>query len=190
MTWTPVGHWEGKGTIAIAKIPDKRPVRYVRIHGSPRRIAEVEGFRGGEKLDRSKWRASNLFFSYKTNPCVSAWSSSFELDEIPEGSYLAVALEGEHGNEGAYVAARVDGMPVGAPDRAVSYPSNTWEYYNEEKDNHYTYMIPLSGKMAGKKIDIVVLVLKKGESRFIPEGYLTAYPIPFKTRKLVLYRKE
>jgi hypothetical protein len=112
------------------------------------------------------------------------------LEEIPEGGYLAVALEGEHGNEGAYVAARVDGELVGAPDRAVSYPSNTWEYFNEEKDSHYTYMTPLRKDMAGKKIDIMVLLLEGGTDRFVPEAYLTAHPVPTEKKELVLYREK
>jgi len=189
-TWTPVGHWAGKGTIAIAKIPDDVPVRYVRIHGAPQRIAEIEGFREGKLLNRSKWRASNLFYSYKKKRAIQAWSSSFTLNEIPKGSYLAVALEGEHGNEGAYAALRVDGIPVGAPDRAVSYPSNTWEYYNEERESNYTYFFPLEENVAGKTIDIVVLVLDGGKNEFKPDVYLTAYPVPYAEKELILYEEE
>jgi hypothetical protein len=189
-TWTPVGHWAGKGTIAIAKIPDDVPVRYVRIHGAPQRIAEIEGFREGKLLNRSKWRASNLFYSYKKKRATQAWSSSFTLNEIPKGSYLAVALEGEHGNEGAYAALRVDGIPVGAPDRAVSYPSNTWEYYNEERNSNYTYFFPLEENVAGKTIDVVVLVLTGGKNEFKPGVYLTAYPVPYAEKKLILYEEE
>jgi hypothetical protein len=188
MNWIPVGHWEGKGTIATARIPDDTPVRYVRIKGAPRRIAEIEGYRDGKSLDRSLWRASNLFFPYEAGPAVASWSSSFVLDEVCEGSYLAVALKGEHGNEGAYVAARIDGRLIGAPDRAVSYPSNTWEYYNEEKDSHYTYYIPLKKDWKGKNVDVVVLVLEGGKNKFQPEAYITAYPIPYESRELVLYR--
>jgi hypothetical protein len=186
-TWAPVGHWEGKGTIAIAKMPEGIPVRYVRIQGAPRRIAEIEGFRDGKMCDRSQWRASNLFYPYEKRHATQAWSSSFVLNEIPKGSYLAVALEGEHGNEGAYAALRVDGVPVGSPDRAVSYPSNTWEYFNEEKDSYYTYYFPLEKRMAGETIDVVVLVLEGGKNEFRPHVYLTAYPIPFETRELVLH---
>jgi len=188
MDWISVGHWEGKGTIAIARIPENTPVRYVRIKGAPRRIAEIEGYRDGKSSDRSLWRASNLFFPYEAGPAVAAWSTSFVLDEICEGSYLAVALEGEHGNEGAYVAARIDGRFVGAPDRAVSFPSNTWEYYNEERDSHYTYYIPLKKGWEGKNIDVVVLVLERGKDQFKPKAYITAYPVPYESRELVLYR--
>jgi hypothetical protein len=124
-TWIPVGRWSGKGTIAIAKIPDETLIRYVRVQGAPRRVAEVKGYKDGIELDRSKWRSSNLFLPYAKKIAKQAWSSSFELDEVQKGSYLAVALNGRHGDEGAYAALRIDGLPVGAPDRAVSYPSNT-----------------------------------------------------------------
>jgi hypothetical protein len=185
-SWTPVGTWSGKGTIAIAKIPVEKPVRYVRVHGAPRRLAEIEGYREGAPLDRSSWRASNLFFSYAQRPAERTWASSFTLEEIPRNAYFAIALEGEHGDEGAYAAVRVDGRPVGAPDRAVSYPSNTWEYFNVERESNYTYYVPLDPSMVGKKIDVVVLVLKGGKNEIQPEVYLTAYPAPFESKELVL----
>lgn len=188
-TWTPVGHWAGKGTIAIARMPDDIPVRYVRIHGAPQRIAEIQGFQGEKPVSRSGWRASNLFYSYKGRQATQAWSSSFTLNEIPRGGYLAVALEGEHGSEGAYAALRIDGVPVGSPDRAVSYPSNTWEYYNEERESNYTYFFPLEESMAGKTIDVVVLVLDGGKNKFRPDVYITAYPAPYAEKKLFLYEE-
>ena len=186
-TWIPVGKWSGKGTIAMARIPDETPIRYVRIQGAPRRVAEVIGYRDGIELDRSKWRASNLFFPYTKKTAKQAWSLSFELDEIQKGSYLAVALNGLHGDEGAYAALRIDNLAVGAPDRAVSYPSNTWEYDNVIQDSNYSYYFPLTANLAGKKIDVVVLVMKDGTNNFQPEIYLTAYPIPFETKKLILF---
>ncbi len=186
--WIPVGHWEGKGTIAIAEMPEDMPVRYVRIQGPPGRIAEIEGFRDGSACDRSMWRASNLFYPYESKRATHAWAASFTLEEIPKGSYLAVALEGEHGDEGAYAALRVDGVPVGSPDRAVSFPSNTWEYFNEERESHYTYYFPLERSMTGKSIEVVVLVLAGGKNEFQPHVYLTAYPVPFEEKELILYR--
>ncbi len=185
-TWTPVGAWSGKGTIAIAKIPAETPVRYVRVHGAARRLAEIEGYREGARLERTRWRASNLFYSYAQRPADHAWTSSFTLEEISKNAYLAIALHGEHGDEGAYAAVRVDGRPVGAPDRAVSYPSNTWEYFNVEQESNYTYYVPLDPSMVGKTIDVVVLVLEGGKNEIQPEVYLTAYPAPFESKELVL----
>lgn len=189
-------HWtcidlgcSGKGTIASAKIPAGLPVRYVRIHGAPQRMAEVEAYQNGQKIDRSGWRASNLFHSYKDKHAVAAWSLSFRPDEIPRNGCLAVALNGTHGNEGAYAALRMDGKLIGAPDRSVSFPSNTWEYTNVEKESGYTYYFPLDQSMAGKNIEIYTLILEGGINEIKPEAWITAYPIPYESRELVLIER-
>jgi len=188
-TWTTLDlGWKGKGTIALARVPPGLPIRYLRIHGAPQRIAEIEAWCAGKKLDRTKWRASNLFFPYREKPAVSARRLPFRLEEIHKNSYLAVALKGRHGNEGAYAALRVDGAYVGAPDRSVSFPSNTWEYYNVESETDYTYYFPLHKEMIGKPLEIVVLILEGGQTEIEPEIWITAYPIPFEKRVLTLIR--
>ncbi|MFH1942733.1 MAG: hypothetical protein ABIL68_11595, partial [bacterium] len=187
-TWTRLDlGFKGKGTIALAKVPPDLPIRYLRIHGAPQRIAEIEASLNGQTLNQSKWRASNLFQSYSDKPAVSAWFLSFHPKEIRKNSILAVALNGHHGNEGAYAALRVNGKYIGAPDRSVSFPSNTWEYFNVETDSHYTYYFPLDPSMVGKNIEIVVLILEGGCNEVSPEAWITAYPIPFASRELILF---
>lgn len=183
-SWKSVTFLAGKEM--IAEMPSDMSIRYMRISGCPLMIIEIEGYGDGTKLDRSKWRASNLFSQYGRMPAVAAWSSSFVLDEIPEGSYLAIAVNGRHGTERAYAAIRVDGQPVGAPDRSVSYPSNTWECPARNSDSDYTYYVPLTEDMVGKKIDAVVLGLRGGDTDIKPEVWITAYPIPFKSKQLIL----
>jgi len=167
--------------------PSDRHVRYLRIYGAPRRLSEVEAYLGSEPLDRSGWRASNLFHAYALKPAVAAWQLTFKPEEVSGNAYLAVALNGIHGDEGAYAALRVDGRPVGAPDRAVSFPSNTWEYFNVEKDSNYTYYFPLPESMVGKTVDIVVLILQGGTNGVRPEAWITAYPPAWAKRELILY---
>ena len=189
-TWVPLAPaWSGKGTIAVIKAPPEQPLRYLRIAGAPRRIAEVDAYLEGRALERSGWRASNLLAPYVNKKPVAAWSLSFVLDEIPRNAVLAVPIEGQHGSEGAYAALRVDGKYRGAPDRSVSYPSNTWEYYNVDRDGGYTYYFPLSGSMAGQTIDVLVLIMDGGSNDVAPEAWLTAYPIPFECHELVLYNE-
>lgn len=161
-------------------------LRYVRFYGTPDKVIEVSAYLGGTKLDRSKWRASNLFAHYSRVTAQKAWQHSFTLGEIPKNSYLAIALEGEHGIEGAYAAIRVNGDPVGAPDRSVSYPANSWEYPPVKSGSNYTYYIPLSDEMRGARIDAVVLGLKNGLDRFKPEVWITAYPAPYSEQLLSL----
>ncbi len=175
-----------KKKMKIPLDPDK-PVRYVRFRGTPDKINEVTGFLHGKAIDRSGWRGSQLFSPYNRMPAEAAWSASTVINEISEGAYLAVCLEGEHGTEGAYAAMRVDGKPVGASDRSHSYPVNAWEYPAIKANSHYTYYIPLSKDMEGKEIDIVVLGMKGGVKKFKPYAYLTCYPKPLEKIELLLH---
>ena len=172
------------------ELDPSEPVRYVRLQGTPEEVLEIEGYRNGKAVDRTEWRASHHFAAYRRNPAREAWESSFTLDEVPAGSYLAIALNGKHGVEGAYAAIRVNGLPLGAPDRSVSYSANQWEYPVRRRDSNYTYYFPLNEEMKGAKIDAVVLVMKDGISEFKPEVWITSYPIPFEKKELMLYTTD
>lgn len=182
ITWTPVFVMAGKEmVITFAGI---KPFRYLRFPGTPESISEIYGYKDGSLMDRSRWRASNLFSPYGQMRAKAAFEKSFVLNEIPKGSYLAIALNGRHGEEGAYAAIRVNGKPVGAPDRSPSYLCNAWEYPVVRTDSNYTYYVPLTEDMKGAKIDAMVLVMKNGVSEFKPEVWITAYPIPYEKVQL------
>jgi len=170
----------------VMNLDRESALRYIRFDGTPDRIVEIEGYVGGEKVDRSRWRASNLFARYSRIRPEKAWQHSFTLGEIPRGSYLAIALNGEHGVEGAYAAVRVNGAPVGAPDRSASFPSNSWEYPARRRSSNYTYYIPLKEEMIGATIDAVVLGMRNGSDQFKPEVWITAYPAPLSELPLTL----
>lgn len=184
-TWTQILMLAGK-TMTLQLDPEK-PVRYLRLPSSPEKVLEIEGFLKGKQVDRSHWRASNLFSPYAQVTAKAAFQSSFVLPEIPKGSYLAVALNGRHGDEGAYAALRVNGKLVGAPDRSLSYRSNSWEHAVPVSESNYTYYFPLTEDMRGATIEAVVQVMKDGVSEFKPEVWITAYPIPYEKKELVLY---
>jgi hypothetical protein len=186
LSWKPVLILAGK----VLTIPLDRttPVRYIRLPGTPERVCEVEGYIDGKPVDRGNWRASNLFSTYRQAAPKQAFSSSFVVHQIPKGSYLAIALNGKHGDEGAYAAIRVNGKPVGATDRSISFRSNAWEYPVVTTDSNYTYYIPLTPDMEGAKIDAVVLVLKNGVPEFKPEVWITAYPVPYQSVLLTLVK--
>ncbi len=163
-------------------------IRYVRFKIQPQQIVEIEGYYKGRSLDRSLWKASNLFAHPDYMKPVKAWSNTFTLPELANNSYLSVALNGKHGLEGAYVAARIDGELVGAPDRAVSYTSNTWEYVNAKRDHDYTYYIPLKKSYINKKIEIVVLGYDEENTDISPEVWISSMNPKEKVR-LTLFRK-
>jgi hypothetical protein len=184
------------GCETIGDLPTDRPLRYLRLSGFPEGISEIEGFYGGQPLDRSAWRASNLFRRYADHPAVAAWSASFTLEEAAKGSYLAVAVNGRHGVEGAYAALRIGDAYVGSPRRAISYPSNVWEWYVRTTDSHYTYYFPVPPEWVDREIEAVVLALRtddvtdREEANLEPEVWITAYPIPYESKELILTLKE
>jgi len=163
-------------------------IRFLRFRRFPQHIVEIEGFYQGKSLDRSSWRASNLFAHSDEMKPKKACSASFTLSELAKNSYLSVALNGKHGVEGAYVAAKIDGKLVGAPDRAVSFPSNTWEYVNARRDKNYTYYIPLKKEYVNKEIEIYVLAYDEEHQSIDPEVWLSSFD-PTEKIRLKLDRK-
>ena len=170
-------------------IPIHNKTRYIRFKYQPQHIVEVEGYYNGEPIDRNNWRASNLFAHPSRMKCVSSWKTTFTLPEIANNSYLSVALNGKHGIEGAYVAARIDGKLVGAPDRAASYPSNTWEYVNAERDANYTYYIPLNDEYIGKEIEVFVMAYDKENTDIKPEVWISSFTGGKEIIKIELQKK-
>lgn len=170
------------------EIPVNEPVRYLRIASFANAVAELEVYSEGKKVESSLFRASNLFASSSKMKCKGAWKGEFKLDELAPGSYLCVALNGKHGVEGAYAALKVDGAYVGAPDRAVSYPSNTWEYINQRSDSNYTYYFPLDDSIIGKKVEVFVLGYQEDNLDFKPEVWVSANPAPYSVKSLRLVR--
>lgn len=171
------------------RVPIGKPLRYLRFNRFPQQISEIEGVTNGNMLDRTQWRASNLFAHPDYKKPVKAWKTSVVLDEVPKGSYLCVAINGKHGREGAYAAAKVGGIFTGAPNRAPSHLSNPWESFNSRKDENYTYYIPLKKDYTGKDIEVYVFGYEQENLDFSSELWISAYPVPFERKVLVLNRK-
>ena len=169
------------------------PVRYIRFSPAPHRLCEVYALKDGVKLPREGWRASNLFASFGRGAArvKASWSGSFTLDELPRGAYLCIAVEGNSGKDGAWAGVRIDGEYVGCPDRAPSFVCNSWEGLNTGNGN-YTYYLPLTEDMLGKRIEAVVLSLEgdsRGTSDLHPEVWITCGDLPLSSRTLTLTRK-
>lgn len=163
-------------------------MRYLKLPVFPDRISEIEVYTNGRKLDSSSFRASNLFADDSKMKCMKVWKETVVLDEIAGNSYISVAVNGEHGNEGAYAAIKVDGKYIGAPSRATSYPSNTWEYVNVKTSSNYTYYFPVSGDMKGKTVEIYVMGYEDKKLELNPEAWISAYPAPYKKKSMVLVK--
>jgi hypothetical protein len=153
--------------------------RYFRMQMAPERVAEIVAWNNKSQLPRDGWRANNFFAHPAALPATKAWSAKIKVDEITPTSYLCVAVHGEHGIEGCYAALRIGDRLVGAPDRATSYPSNTWEYPVRARKTGYTYFFPLDDSMVGKDIEVVLLGMKGGGEKLTPSVWITAHELPF-----------
>jgi len=160
--------------------------RYLRFHVTADRLTEITGERDERPMDRSAWRASNLFAHPSQMKPVKAWHSRVQLDDWVAGDKLAIAIEGTHGIEGAYAALKVGQRYVGCPDRAASYPSNTWEYVNARRDRGYTYYVPVTEEMIGEPIDVWVMAYDEGFTDLRPVVWHTADPVPVDGKLLEL----
>jgi hypothetical protein len=186
-TWHRVRFWISDQI--SAQLPTDLPIRYIAFDGSPDRVRHVRGYYQGQALNRTRWRASNLFSPYHASPAVQAWALDFVLPEIAPGAYLAIALNGTHGVEKGYAALRVGDTYAGAPRRGPSFPSNTWECPVRKTDRNTTYYIPLTPEMANQPLQAVALHLGNRANPWSeltqatfdlrPEAWLTAYPIPY-----------
>lgn len=162
------------------------PARYLRFQVTADRFTQITGERNGKPMDRSAWRASNLFAHPSQMKLVKARHSRVRVDDRVPGAKLAIAIEGTHGIEGTYVALEVGDDYVGCPDRAASYPSNTWEYVNARRDRGYTYFAPVTEQMIGKPIDVWVFAYDEAHIDLRPVVWHTADPRPVDGKLLEL----
>lgn len=183
-TWEQLTYLAGKQM--TIHIPN--PVRYLRFRLYPDRIVEIEGYKNHRSLQKEKWKASNLFAHPRSMKPVKTWKASVKMEQWVKGSYFCISLDGEHGVEGAYAALKIDGELVGCPDRAPSFPSNTWEYVNAKRDKNYTYFVPVTKNMVGKSIEVYVLAYNEDKININPKVWITAYPAPYEEKWLILER--
>jgi len=107
------------------------------------------------------------------------------MPEDAEALYEATCFSAD--NNALEVRSLLRSGPTGAPDRAVSYPSNTWEApVSGDIQGNYTYYFPIDPQMAGKPIDVVILGNSSKIEELSAQIWITAYPLPYNKKKLVL----
>ncbi len=158
-----------KGKLIKAVYPVQGAFRYLRLPEPPDRIYAVRFMKNGENITPAGVRANNLQSPYTKNRIFLTKSAEITLPEYREGSRLAIAVIGYHGDEGAYCVAEIDGELVGCPSRAPDYKANVWEHIvTRDCRRNYTYFLPLKNGMAGKKIMLTVLF--NGDYTDVDEG--------------------
>ncbi|MDT8388924.1 MAG: hypothetical protein RRC34_00260 [Lentisphaeria bacterium] len=160
------------------------PFRYFKMVPCPERINEVKGYRNGTLLDRSGWRASNLFAH--AFEAEAAWSATVTIDQVFPGAYLVVPVFGPHVPESVYAGARCGDEYLGASRRAAAYPCNPFEC-SVSRGKCYSYFIPLARCHAGKEIEVCLLGNKDcAKDELTSEVWVTAYPTPHIAKTVTL----
>lgn len=149
-----------KGRRRFAAYSVNGAIRYFRMPCPVDRIYKIALFKDGNEVTLNAPRANNLMpYGRKVSFCKET-AVRISKDDLREGCYLSVCLEGVHGVEGAYAVLEVDGEYTGAPDRAPGYSTNAWECYaarSYSQDHHYTYYFPISEDMCDKNITVRLL---------------------------------
>jgi hypothetical protein len=172
-----------------ADVPSDASFRYLRLAPAPQRTAEVEIFENGarKQIGETGRHATVLFAAYEQAKAELAWQASVSIAPNPAaGSYLCVALNGEHGANGAFAALRCGDSWIGATQRAVSFPAVVFEYGPSNRTANYTYFFPITREMRGKDLDIVVLGQAGCKPELEAEAWTTVYPNPYTSVEVTL----
>jgi hypothetical protein len=161
--------------------------RYLRFSPAPRRTAEIDLWAGEKNLDLADAHATFLFAPFDKVDVKATWSAKVTIDETPApNSYLSLAVNGEHGRNGVIAALRVGDQWVGANHRAPSFPAVPFERGPARRGKNNTFYFPITDKMKGQDIDVVLLGLTEASKTLSPKVWTTVYPNPFVERELTL----
>ncbi len=140
----------GKKMVSSYRIGDK--IRYLRIECPVDRIYAVRLMKDGKVIETKNAFANNMQSHYCHKKTAVHKYNEFVIPEHRKGSFLAIAVEGTHGEEGVYCIAEIDGRLCGFPRRAPDYKSNQWEHMVCSSDKNNTFFFDLPENSAGKKI--------------------------------------
>lgn len=132
-------------------------IRYFRLPCPMDRIYSIRLLKDGHPLPLTSPTVSNLQAPWEKKTAAAVKSVTITLPDVSDGDYLAAALNGIHGREGAYCTAEWDGELHAFPDRAPAYMANNWEHCVRRTDRNCTYYLPLTKSMSGRKITVHTL---------------------------------
>lgn len=166
-------------------IPVFGRMRYLKFAPTPRRIVDVSVYANGEKLDSKDFKASNLF-SFNFNS-VWAWSAVLTApEEWTPDTVFAICIHGKHCREGIYAGAMLNGENLlGCPDRAISYPANTWEFRVAPAEGNTTYYLPFKKEYCNQQLEFFVLDDGQSTEQIFPELRIFSYS-PWKRERVIL----
>jgi len=138
--------------------PVNGKIRYFRAPGTHSYMFRIALVKDGHEIELDGAKASNLLPSYRDRGAVGYRSAVVDIPaDARKSAFIAVGFDGRHGDEGVYVVGELDGKLYGCPDRASSYPVNPWECAATVEDRFFTYYLPVSEEMRGRKVKLHVM---------------------------------
>ncbi len=142
----------GKKLISSYGINDK--IRYLRIAKPVDRIYAIRLIKNGEAITLTSPKANNMQAHYRYKKTQTVKSAEFILPDLSSLPRIAVAIEGEHGTEGVYCVAEINGKFTGFTERAPEYKANQWEHRVLDSDKNNTFYMILPDSAKGQRIKI------------------------------------
>lgn len=145
------------GCRVCAVYPVDDSIRYVRIPEPMDRIFSVKLIKDGKEIALKNPTANNLQPHFSRNQTQSVKTGEFILPKYRDGAYIALAADGEYGDEVLYCVAEIDGKEMGFPRRAPEYKANQWEHLVCSSDKNHTFFLPLPENCEGRAVKIYAL---------------------------------
>ena len=136
-----------------------KPFRYVRIPNPLNCIFTIKFFNGEKQIKPENVKLNNLFAPYFKKQTKGCLNGRFTLETSGmQNAYIACACDGETGNEGITVFAKINGKIIAFPGRAPDYPANAFESPVYPAVGNYTFYLPVKSEWIGKQIEITALI--------------------------------
>ena len=145
------------GKKVVANYGNIGKIRYLRIENPVDRIYAVRLIKDGKVIETPDAFANNMQAHYRHKKIATAKQGKFTLPEYKNGSSIAIAVEGTHGEECVYCVAKIDEKLCGFPKRAPDYKANQWEHLVCGSDKNNTFFFELPEGMQGKEIELAAL---------------------------------
>ena len=154
VTFTKHTIYEVKGRLLRVVYPIGGTMRYFRLAEPMDRIYHFRVLKDGHCMDITNAHGNNMQAHYRKRPTRVLKSGTVTVPENRPGAFLAVAIEGEHGDEGVYCCACMDGNYIAPIKRAPDFKANMWEHQVTDAPANNTYYIPLPADAAGKQVTV------------------------------------
>lgn len=165
-------------TVPGAKIRAEYPIggriRYLRIREPLDRIYKIALVKDGAEIPLDGPKLLFALPHYRDRKIFGARRVRVRIDRenLTPGAYLSIGIDGEHGEEGIYAVAEIEGRELGCPERASSYPAMAWECGVCDSDRGYTYYLPVTKEMTDRVVNVYLLEFSEKATECAPSVYL------------------